>query len=107
MKRPDWVSKESLWKKHCRRVVARTNELLAGTVEPFGCAQEIVKLEFWLRAEDDLDFQLFRQLAEEGEALLANNAEANLAALNGAWQDRAVMAAKSLHEQYIDDTELQ
>jgi len=106
MKRPDWVSKESLWKKHCRRVVARTSELLTGTVEPFGCAQEIVKLEFWLRAEGDLDFQLFRQLAEEGEALLAANADANLAALNAAWQDRAVMAAKSLHEQYIDHTEL-
>jgi len=105
MKRPDWVSKESLWKKHCRRVVARTSELLAGTVTPFVCAQEIVKLEFWLRAEDDLDFQSFRQLADEGEALLASNADVDLAALNSAWRERAVMAAKSLHEQYIDDTE--
>jgi len=105
MKRPDWVSKESLWRKHCRRVVARTSELLAGTADPFACAQEMVKLEFWLRAADDPDFQLFRQLADEGEALLAGNMEADLSELNRAWQDRAATAAKSLHEQYLDDTE--
>jgi len=105
MKRPDWVSKESLWKKHCRRVVARTSELLAGTVDPFVCAQEMVKLEFWLRAEDDPNFQLFRQLAEEGEALLAGNTETDLSELNRAWQERAATAASSLHEQYLDDAE--
>ena len=105
MKKPDWVTKESLWKKHCRRVVARTSELLDGAVSPFICAQEIVKLEFWLRAEDDSNFQLFRQIMEEGEALLGSNTEIDLSAFNDECRERAKAAATSLNEQYCEDAE--
>lgn len=105
MKRPDWVTKESLWKKHCRRVVARTRELLDDRVDSFCCAQEIVKLEFWLRAENDPDFQLFRQIMVEGDALLAAGSDVDLSAFNDSWRDKALAAAKSLNKRYLEDTE--
>lgn len=66
---PDWVTNESTWKKHCRRVVARANDLMEGKLTVIACAQEMTKLVFWLRAEDDADFMVFTAIKEASDAV--------------------------------------
>jgi len=112
MEQPDWVTDKASWRKHCRRVVARTGDLIDGNASIIECAREIVKLEFWLRSENDADFITFRKISAASEGLPSDKERQRwpgeereleskrIADFEGQWKDDAMAAALSLKEKY-------
>ncbi|WP_339670988.1 hypothetical protein [Dasania marina] len=111
MIRPDWVTNESNWKKHCRRVVARGNDLLAGKLSVIACAQEMVKLVFWLRAESDADFMVFIAIKDASDAVPKEEDRKNwsgakderqfeITTIEQQWRKPALAAAEALIAKY-------
>ncbi|MGK0441267.1 MAG: hypothetical protein ACJA0N_001065 [Pseudohongiellaceae bacterium] len=111
MIRPDWVTNESTWKKHCRRVVARANDLMAGKLSVIACAQEMAKLVFWLRAEDDADFMVFNAIKEASDAVPSEDDRKNwggaqaerefeIVNIEEQWRKQALAAAVALMAKY-------
>ena len=62
---PPWVTNEESWRKNCRRVVARAGDLLEGRVSLVAAAYHLEKLRFWLRAQNDRDFDIFTAITSE------------------------------------------
>ena len=116
MEQPDWVTDKASWRKHCRRVVARASDLIDGKAGIIVCAREIVKLEFWLRAEEDSNFIMFRKISDAGEGLPSDSErqrwpgeerdieDKKIADFDGEWKDDAMAAALSLKEKYENQT---
>lgn len=112
MDKPDWVTNEASWKKHCRRVVARTTELIEGKVGMIDCSREIGRLAFWLRAEKDPDFVKFQTINKESEEIPsidkrqkwpgeARDIETKkIEDIEARWKSEALAAAISLREKF-------
>ena len=112
MNKPDWVTNEASWKKHCRRVVARTTELIEGKVGIIDCSREIGKLAFWLRAEKDPDFMTFQAINKDSEEIALTDkrqkwpGEARdienkkIIKIETRWKNDAMAAALSLRENF-------
>ncbi|MBV1921185.1 MAG: hypothetical protein KUG73_10930 [Pseudomonadales bacterium] len=112
MEQPDWVTDKASWKKHCRRVVARTSDFIDGKASVIVCAREIVKLEFWLRSEEDLDFITFRKISVASEGLPSDSErqrwpgeardveDKKIADFEGQWKGDGMVAALSLKEKF-------
>ncbi len=112
MEQPDWVSDKASWKKHCRRVVARTSDFIDGKAGIVVCAREVAKLEFWLRSEEDSDFITFRKISVASEGLPLDSErqrwpgeerdveDKKIADFEGQWKDEAMAAALSLKEKF-------
>ena len=62
---PAWVTSEQSWRKDRRRVVARAGDLLEGRLSVIAAAHHLAKLRFWLRAEDDHDFDIFTAITSD------------------------------------------
>jgi hypothetical protein len=75
-------------------------------------ARELRKLQFWVRAEQDPDFLVFARIASETDELPAGSErrhwaaealkakDAQIASLEAAYQERALVAAKNLIQKY-------
>ena len=63
MDQPDWVKSKASLPKHCRRVVARTSDFIDGKASIIVCAREIVKIEYWLRHEEDVELITYRTVS--------------------------------------------
>jgi len=112
MKRPAWVTNEQKWNTHCRKIRARSRDLLEGRLGVTNAAIELSKLGFWVRADDDPDFTVFTAIGSEcthlpvgsvrtewaADALQEKDAE--LRALEDRWRQRALTAAANLLKKY-------
>jgi len=71
MEKPYWVTNEASWLKTRKKVVARAKDLLNNRMGVIVCAREMCKLAFWLRAEDDPHFQVFKGITSASDELPA------------------------------------
>ncbi len=117
MKRPDWVTNEASWKKTCRKVVARARDLSEGRIGVIVCACEMSKLAFWLRAEEDPDFKVFRAIESDSIDLPAGAERQHWSAsalkrenqkigeFESVWRRDALTAAAALERKYESNQE--
>jgi hypothetical protein len=117
MKRPDWVTNEASWKKTCRKVVARARDLSEGRIGVIVCAREMSKLAFWLRAEEDPDFKVFRAIESESIDLPAGTErqrwsvsalereDKKISEFKSVWRGDALAAAAALMKKYESNQE--
>lgn len=116
MEIPDWVTNEASWRKTCKKVVARARDLEERRIGVIVCAREMCKLAFWLRAEDDPDFLVFRGIASESDELPAGQErlhwsesalqkeDIKIAEAEKIWRGAALEAAESLRRKYENIT---
>ena len=69
MSPPSWVTNNHSWRKNCRRIVARAGDLLDGRLGVIAAAQELIKLRFLTRTQDDPDFNIFVLIDSEADHL--------------------------------------
>ncbi|KKL03102.1 hypothetical protein EIK76_13785 [Rheinheimera mesophila] len=112
MDKPDWVTNEASWIKTCKKVVARARDLEENRIGVIVCAREMCKLAFWLRAEDDQDFKVFRDIDSDSAHLPAGQErqrwaqsalqreDVKIAEVENAWHSAAIKAAQSLKQKY-------
>jgi hypothetical protein len=109
---PTWVTNEQSWRKDCRRVVARAGDLLAGRLGVIAAAQQLAKLRFWLRADDDPDFSVFTAINSESDHLptgaerqhwatdALKDKDVEIRAIEEFYREDALEAARKLQAKY-------
>lgn len=112
MDRPAWVTNEASWIKTCKKVLARARDLEEKRIGVIVCAREMCKLAFWLRAENDQDFIVFRAIASESDELPAGperqhwlesalqKEDVKISKFENIWHSAALKAAQSLKKKY-------
>ena len=112
MGRPQHIKNEQLWRKHCRQIVARSHDLIAGRLGVIETAREMYKLSFWVGARADPDFALFKKIADESGSLPIGKVQNEWAlsalaalkpridAIENTWRSQALAAARNLVAKY-------
>ena len=112
MERPAWVTNEQKWTTHCRKIRARSRDLLDGRLGVIEAARELSKLGFWLRAQNDPDFTTFVAIDSESDHLPVGGVrrewapdalqrkDAEIRIVEERWRDEALNAARNLLEKY-------
>lgn len=109
---PPGITNEALWRKHCRQIRARAQDLLDGRLGVIETARALVPLASWTRSEDTPEFQIFRAIDGEtcffplGEVRNYWAAEAlaredvAIHAAEEQWRQLAITAAATLVQRY-------
>ena len=109
---PPGITNEALWRKHCRQIRARAQDLLDGTIGVIEAARALVPLAARTRAGDTPAFQIFHAIDGETcffpvgevrnywapEALAREDVA--IRAAEERWRPQAIAAATALVEQY-------
>jgi hypothetical protein len=112
MDRPSWVTNEQTWLKDCRRIAARTRDLLEGRLGVIAAAREFAELEFLVRASDDPDFITFNAIRSQADHLpigperqhwsasALTREDKEIEAVEDFYRERAFAAARNLLARY-------
>lgn len=111
MKRPVTIRNEAKWIADCRKIHARSNDLLEGRISLFAASQELNKLSIWVDAKDDADLSVFKIVYGEFVGIAAGSErkhwvphalareDLKIRNLEAIWLSKAIAAAKRL----VDD----
>jgi hypothetical protein len=112
MQRPDWVTNEPQWIKHCCQIRARAEALVAGRLGVIEATRALLPLIFWTRTQDDPDLAVFTRIDDESAVLpvgpersqwaahALEREDAKILAVEERWREEALRAARSLVERY-------
>jgi hypothetical protein len=112
MDRPAHIKNEQQWRRHCRQIVARSKDLIAGRLGVIETARGMYKFSIWLGVEGDADFDLFKKIDGESRSLPIGKVQSEWAphalakiipvieALEDRWRPEALAAAASLAAKY-------
>jgi hypothetical protein len=112
MQRPEWITNEPQWIKHCCQIRARAEDLVAGRLGVIEAARALLPLIFWTRSQDDPDLAVFTRIDDESTVLpvgpersqwaahALEREDAKSRAIEEKWPDIALRAAQSLVERY-------
>ena len=109
---PPGITNEALWRKHCRKIRARAQDLLEGRIGVIEAARALVPLATQTRAENTPALQVFHVIDGEtcflpvGEVrnywapeALARE-DITIRAAEERWRPQAIAAATALVQQY-------
>jgi hypothetical protein len=112
MQRPDWVTNEPQWIKHCCQIRARAEDLVAGPLGVIQTAGALLPLIFWTRGQYDPDLAVFTRIDEESAVLpvgpersqwavhALGRDDTKIRAIEERRREEALRAARSLVERY-------
>jgi hypothetical protein len=112
MERPQRIKNDQLWQRNCRRVVARSEDLIAGRRGVIETARGMYSLAISVGDELNPDFALFRKIDAESLSLPVGAVQTRwaphalatvlpkIAALEERWRSEAIAAATLLSAKY-------
>ncbi len=109
---PDGITNEPQWRKHCRKIHARAQDLIDCRMGVIETARALYSLAVWTKVENEPEFILFRTIESETDhlpvgpvrekwaahALVREDIEIRTA--ENYWRAQALRAAVRLAERY-------
>jgi hypothetical protein len=112
VQRPEWVTNEPLWIRHCSQIQATAEDLVAERIGVIQAARALLPLIFWTRAQGDPDLAVFTRIDDESAVLpvgpersywaahALEREDSRIRAIEEQWRDEALRAGRSLVEKY-------